>query len=67
MKRKVVVFCAMLAMASYALAATAFFTGRMEMVQTVTYQMAWKCEYNYAGQTFWKVFKNNCPSRVEVE
>lgn len=50
-----------------ALAATAFFTGRQEQVQTVTYQYAWRCEYNYAGQTFWKIFKNSCPSSVEVE
>jgi len=48
-------------------AATAFWTGRQEQVQTVTYQMAWNCEYNYAGQTFWRVFKNSCPSSVEVE
>lgn len=50
-----------------AFAATAHFTGRQEMVQTVTYQMAWKCEYNYAGQTFWRIFKNSCPSSIEVE
>lgn len=48
-------------------AATAYFTGRQEQVQTVTYQYAWNCEYNYAGQTFWRVFKNSCPSSVEVE
>lgn len=52
---------------SLAWCATAFFTGRQEMVQTVTFQMAWKCEYNYAGQTFWRVFKTSCPSSVEVE
>jgi hypothetical protein len=51
---------------SQAQAATAFFTGRMEMVQTVTYQMAWRCEYNYAGQTFYRLFQNSCPSTVEV-
>ena len=48
-------------------AATAFFTGRMEMVQTVTYQMAWRCEYNYAGQTFYRLFQNSCPSSVAVQ
>jgi hypothetical protein len=52
---------------SSAFAATAFWTGRQEQVQTVTYQFAWNCEYNYAGQTFWKVFKNSCPSSVEIE
>jgi hypothetical protein len=47
-------------------AATAFWTGRQEMVTTVTYQQAWKCEYAYAGQKFWRVFKTSCPSSVEV-
>lgn len=50
-----------------ALAVTAFWTGRSEMVTTVTYQQDWKCEYMYAGQTFWRVFKNSCPSSIEVE
>lgn len=53
--------------AASAFAATAFFTGRMEQVQTVTYQMAWRCEYNYNGKIFWKLLKNTCPSSVEVE
>ena len=48
-------------------AATAFWTGRQEQVQTVTYQWAWKCEYNYNGQKFWRIFKMSCPSSVEVE
>lgn len=50
-----------------ALAVTATWTGRQEMVQTVTYQTAWRCEYQYAGQRFWKVFKKPCPSSIEVE
>ena len=33
-------------------AATAFFTGRQEMIQTVTNQMGWRCEYQYAGKYF---------------
>jgi hypothetical protein len=52
---------------SYALAATAFFTGRQEMVQTVTYQMVWKCYYNYNGQIFTRLFKDGCPSSIELE
>lgn len=50
-----------------AYAVTAFFTGQMHQVQTVTYQMAWSCQYNYAGQTFWKTFIGNCPTSVEVQ
>jgi hypothetical protein len=53
-------------MASPAFAATAYWTGRQEMVQTVTYRTAWNCEYNYAGQVFWRVFEGSCPSSVEV-
>jgi hypothetical protein len=53
--------------ASSAFAVTAFWTGRQEPVTTVTYQQAWRCEYNYAGQRFWRVFKISCPSSVEVE
>lgn len=50
-----------------AFAATAIWTGRQEMVTTVTYQTAWKCEYNYAGSVFWRVFTGSCPSTVEVQ
>ena len=62
-----VAFVAVALASTSALAATAFWTGRSEMVTTVTYQQAWKCEYMYAGQKFWRVFKNSCPSSVEVE
>lgn len=50
-----------------AYAATAFWTGKMVPVTTVTYQSAWNCEYNYAGQTFWRAFQGSCPSSVEVQ
>jgi hypothetical protein len=46
--------------------ATAYFTGKQEMVQTVTYQSGWNCEYNYAGRTFWRTFVGSCPSSVQV-
>lgn len=50
-----------------AYAAQAFFTGQMHMVRTVTNQMAWECQYNYAGQTFWRTFMGSCPPTVEVQ
>jgi len=52
-----------------AYAATAFWTGNMEFVTTVTYQQGVRCEYNYAGNTFWRTFarRSSCPSKVEVE
>jgi hypothetical protein len=59
-------FLALMLVAAPAVAALAFWTGRQEMVQTVTYQMAWNCEYNYNGQLFWRVFQGSCPSQVEV-
>lgn len=66
MKTAIILFAALLAV-STAYAATANWTGKQEMVTTVTYQQAWRCEYIYAGQTFWRVFKISCPSSVEVE
>jgi hypothetical protein len=53
--------------AAPAYAATAFFTGRQEMVQTVTYQQAWRCEYNYNGQMIYEIFQTSCPSSIEVQ
>ncbi len=55
--------------ATNAFAASAFWTGRMEFVTTVTYQQAIRCQYNYLGRTFWQLFSagNSCPSSVEVE
>ncbi len=65
--RRIALLLVLLAATGSAYAATAFWTGRQEQVQTVTYQMAWKCEYNYAGQTFWQVFQGSCPSSIEVQ
>lgn len=65
--KKIILGMAMAAAASSAFAVTASWTGRQEMVQTVTYQTAWNCQYQYGGQTFWRVFKGSCPSTVEVQ
>jgi len=48
-------------------AAQAFWTGSMEMVTTVTYQQAWRCEYNYNGQIFYRIYQGSCPPFVEVQ
>lgn len=45
----------------------AFWTGKMQAVNTVTGRGGFACEYNYAGQTFTRVFVNNCPSSVGVQ
>ena len=64
--KKLILALAIIA-ASPAHAATAFFTGRQEMVTTVTYQQAWNCEYSYLGRNFWRIHRNYCPSSVEVQ
>lgn len=46
---------------------TAFWTGKQQQVQTVTYQYGWNCEYNYAGRTFWRTFVGSCPLSVQVQ
>ena len=56
-----------MAIAAALLAVTAIWTGRQEQVVTVSGLIAWNCEYQFAGQTFWKVFQNFCPATVEVE
>jgi hypothetical protein len=57
---------ALLLVSTQALAATAYWTGEMKMVQSVTGSMVWNCKYQYAGQFFWRAFANSCPSSVEV-
>lgn len=50
-----------------AMAAMAVWTGKQEMVQTVTGRMVWRCQYQYAGRYFYFLFENSCPSQVDVE
>jgi hypothetical protein len=48
--------------------ASAYWTGKSKMVQTVTYQPGVSCQYSYAGQYFWKTFTGAaCPQSVNVE
>lgn len=47
--------------------ANAYWTGKQQQVQTVTYQSGWSCEYNYAGRTFWRTFVGTCPSSIQVQ
>jgi hypothetical protein len=47
--------------------ASAYWTGRQEMGQSVTGMSVWRCEYNYAGQTFWRAFPGSCPSSMQVQ
>jgi hypothetical protein len=47
----------------------AYFTGRSEMVTTVTGKAAMKCQYEYSGTKFWRLFPGLgvCPMSVEIE
>lgn len=63
---KKLIFAALLIASSNAFAATAYWTGQSELVQTVTYQMAYNCQYSYMGQYFWVVYANSCPYSIEV-
>jgi hypothetical protein len=46
---------------------TAIFTGKQRQVLTVSYKLAWECEYNYLGQFFTKLFESGCPATVTVQ
>ena len=61
------VACVLSVLASAASAATAYWTGEMNMVQSVTGQMVWNCKYQYAGRYFWQAFAGSCPSSIEVQ
>jgi len=63
---KKIVALVLLAASMSAFAATAFFTGQQEMVQTVTGRVAWRCHYNYAGNTFTAIFEGSCPGSIQV-
>lgn len=58
-----------LAVSLDAAAATAYWTGKQEFVFTVTGKSAIKCQYEYLGQFFWRLFveRSTCPTSIEVE
>lgn len=61
------ILMALLVFSNSSFSATAVWTGRSEMVQTVTYKWVWRCEYTYAGRNFWFLFESSCPSSVQVQ
>lgn len=65
MKRLFAVLCFSLS-AAPAFAATAYFTGRMHQVQIPNHEVAWSCQYNLGGKTFWRTFQGNCPAQVRA-
>lgn len=52
---------------TYATTGTAYWTGKVEYVTTITGQRGVSCEYDYLGKKFWKTFvRSSCPSSIEV-
>lgn len=48
-------------------AATAYHTGQVRYVTTVTYKSGVSCQYRYLSSTFWRTFAASyCPSSVTV-
>lgn len=66
MKRLIFTIAIVLSMSASA-AIVATFTGFQEQVQTVTGQFVWKCQYDYFGQKFYRLFRTHCPGTIEVE
>ena len=52
---------------TYATTAVAYWTGGMTQVRTVTGKLAWKCEYSYNGQKFYRIFENQCAQSIQVQ
>jgi len=55
-----------LSLVSTANAATAYWTGKVKIAQSVTGASVFNCEYMYAGNYFWRAFQYNCQNSVEV-
>lgn len=65
MKRLIAVLCLLLS-ALPAIAASANFTGRRHQVQTANREVAWECQYNNGGKTFWRTFAGSCPAQIST-
>jgi hypothetical protein len=66
MKKLIAILIFSLTLCGNAQAATAFFTGQMNMGQSVTGRMVYNCQYQYAGHLFWRSFATYCPQSIEI-
>jgi len=66
MKKFIIALIIGLTISGTANAATAYWTGQMKMVQSVTGNTVWNCQYQYAGNYFWRAFGGTCPMSVDV-
>ncbi len=58
----------LLSLSTSANAAIALWTGRSEIVRTVTLQMGVNCEYRYINTIFWVTFTGyQCPNTVQIQ
>lgn len=64
---KKIIFTVLLTISLNAYAGTAFWTGHMRFITTVSYHSGVECGYNYNGQTFYRIFLGGyCPSSIDV-
>ena len=66
MKKIIIALIIGLTLSGTANAATAFWTGQMNYVQSVTGMYVMNCQYMYAGNIFWRAFSGSCPSSIQV-
>jgi hypothetical protein len=64
--KKILIALAFCVAGTQAIAATAYWTGEQQMVQTVTFQTAWRCTYNYNGQYIYQLHQGSCPQSIQV-
>ena len=65
--KKLITLIALLIVASSAFAGTAYWTGEVQYITTISYQQGVRCGYNYNGQHFYMVFNSTiCPSSINV-
>lgn len=57
---------AIAAISTSAFAVTAVFTGQQRFGTSVTGLAIVSCQYQFAGQYFWRTFQGSCPATVEV-
>jgi hypothetical protein len=66
MKKIIIALIIGLIISGTANAATAFWTGQMRPGQSVTGAYVFNCQYQYAGNFFWRAYSGSCPYSIEV-
>lgn len=66
MKKIIIALIVGMTISGTASAATAYWTGKSALIQSVTGQMVLNCEYMYAGRYFWSAHLFTCPRSIEI-